>query len=112
VQERLAAEPHTRLRQFCSLHHIDSALHPIIAQLEHAAGFEREDTPETRLDKLELLLALGSPPPEDVALIAELLAIPAGDRLQALTLTPQRKKAKPSTRCWTNSKPWRGSGRC
>src|SRR5262249_12846822 len=41
---RLAGEPHTRLRTFCSPHHQDHALYPTIAQLERAAGFRREDT--------------------------------------------------------------------
>ena len=41
--ERIAGEPHLRLRYFCSPHHTDSALHPVIAQLERAAGFERDD---------------------------------------------------------------------
>jgi predicted ATPase len=31
--ERLAAEPHTRLRSFCSPQHRDSALYPIIGQM-------------------------------------------------------------------------------
>ena len=53
VQERLSAEPHTRLRFFCSPHHQDSALYPAIAQLERAAGFRRDDTSEQRLEKLE-----------------------------------------------------------
>ena len=43
--ERLSAEPHTRLRYFCSPHHQESALYPIIAQLERAAGFRREEAP-------------------------------------------------------------------
>jgi class 3 adenylate cyclase len=55
--ERLASEPHTRLRFFCSPHHQDSALYPVIAHLERAAGFRRDDTAEQRLDKLEALLA-------------------------------------------------------
>ena len=38
LQECLAAESHTRLRYFCSPHHADSALHPIIDQLERAQG--------------------------------------------------------------------------
>jgi class 3 adenylate cyclase len=92
LQERLDAEPHIRLRYFCSPHHTDSALHPIIAQLERAARIERWDTPETRLDRLRVLLSPALPPPEDVALFAELLAIPVGDRLPAVDLTPQRKK--------------------
>ena len=57
LQERLQGEPHVGLRYFCSPHHADSALYPIIAQLERAAGFEREDTPEAQLEKLEALLA-------------------------------------------------------
>ena len=39
--ERLAGEPHTRLRYFCSPQHTDSALYPIISQMERAAGFAR-----------------------------------------------------------------------
>jgi hypothetical protein len=36
--ERLGGEPHTRLRYFCSQQHTDSALYPIIGQMERAAG--------------------------------------------------------------------------
>ena len=36
--ERLATEPHTRLRYFCSPQHTDSAFYPIISQMERAAG--------------------------------------------------------------------------
>ena len=39
LAERIAAEPHVRLRYFCSPHHQDSALYPVIAQMERAAGF-------------------------------------------------------------------------
>jgi len=39
--ERLSAEPHMRLRYFCSPHHQQSALYPSITQLEQAAGFRR-----------------------------------------------------------------------
>jgi predicted ATPase len=46
VAEQISAEPHTRLRYFCSPHHQDSALYPSITQLERAAGFRREDTSE------------------------------------------------------------------
>src|SRR5207253_8437842 len=64
--EQLAGEPHTRLRYFCSPHHQASALHPFITQLEHAAGFSREDTPEARLAKLEALLARSSATPDEI----------------------------------------------
>jgi class 3 adenylate cyclase/predicted ATPase/DNA polymerase III delta prime subunit len=92
LQERIEKEPHTRLRYFCSAHHQDSALHPIIAQLERAAGFEREDTPEAKLDKLATVLGPASP--EDGTLLAELLSLPTEGRFPALQLTPQRKKEK------------------
>ena len=92
LQERLQNEPHTRLRYFCSPHHQDSALHPTIAQLGRAAGFERDDTPERKLDKLAALLAAASP--EDGALLAELLSLPTEGRFPPLQLTPQRKKEK------------------
>ncbi|BCG96918.1 adenylate/guanylate cyclase domain-containing protein [Mesorhizobium sp. 131-2-1] len=92
LQERIQNEPYTRLRYFCSPHHQDSALHPTIAQLERAAGFERDDPPERKLDKLAALLAEASP--EDVALLAELLSLPVEGRFPPLQLTPQRKKEK------------------
>src|SRR5262252_1372634 len=91
LQERIENEPYTRLRYFCSPHHQDSALHPIIAQLERAAGFEREDTPEVKLDKLAVLAPAS---PEDGALLAELLSLPTAGRFPPLQLAPQRKKEK------------------
>ena len=55
--ERLASEPHTRLRYFCSPQHTDSAFYPIIGQMERAAGFAHDDTPQAKLDKLDAVLA-------------------------------------------------------
>ena len=94
LHERLFGEAHARLRYFCSPHHQESALHPFIAQLERAAGFAREDTVETRLDKLQALVAPASPSIEDLALLAELLSLPAELRYPQLTLSPQAKKEK------------------
>ena len=51
--ERLAGEPHTRLRYFCSPQHTDSAFYPIIGQMERAAGLAHDDTPPAKLDKLD-----------------------------------------------------------
>ena len=65
--------------------------HHVIAQLERAAGFARDDGPETKLDKLATLLA---PAAEagDISLLAELLSLPGGNRFAPLELSPQRKK--------------------
>jgi hypothetical protein len=49
----LATEPHTRLRYFCSPQHTDSALFPIIGQMQRAAGMAHDDTLGARLDKLD-----------------------------------------------------------
>jgi class 3 adenylate cyclase len=57
LNERLHAEPHIRLRYFCSPYHQDSALFPFIDQLGRASGFAREEPPAARLEKLEALLA-------------------------------------------------------
>ena len=45
LSEHIGSEPHTRLRYFCSPHHQDSALYPVIVQLERAAGFAHDDRP-------------------------------------------------------------------
>ncbi len=93
--EQLGNEPHTRLRFFCSPHHQHSALYPSITQLEQAAGFRREDTAETRLDKLVAVLALANKElSEAVPLLADLLSIPTGDRYPPLNFTPQKRKEK------------------
>jgi tetratricopeptide (TPR) repeat protein len=95
VAERISAEPHTRLRYFCSPHHQDSALYPSIAQLERAAGFGRHDTDEQRLSKLEAVLAHGTNNlSEAVPLMADLLSIPTGERYPPLSLAPQKQKEK------------------
>jgi class 3 adenylate cyclase len=95
MQERISAEPHTRLRFFCSPHHQDSALYPAIAQLERAAGFRRDDTGEERLEKLEAVLLQANNDISDIApLLADLLSIPTGGRYAAIDLTPQKRKEK------------------
>ena len=41
--ERLAGEPHERLRYFCSPQHTESALYPIISQMERVAGYAHDE---------------------------------------------------------------------
>ena len=73
--ERIATEPHTRLRYLCSPQHTDSALYPIIDQMERAAGLAHDDSPRARLDKLDALLAQTSTSALDAALFAEMLTL-------------------------------------
>ena len=92
--ERLAGEPHTRLRYFCSPQHTDSAFYPIIGQMERAAGLAHDDTPQAKLDKLDALLAQTSTSSEDAALFAEMLSLPNDGRYPALELTPQQRRQR------------------
>ena len=92
--ERLAAEPHTRLRYFCSPQHADSAFHPIIDQMERAAGLAYDDKPQARLDKLDALLAQTSTSTQDAALFAEMLSLPNDGRYPVQELSPEQRRQR------------------
>ena len=92
--ERLIAEPHTRLRYFCSPQHTDSALYPIISQIERAAGFTHDDASQVKLDKLDALLAQNFAPREDAALFAEMLSLPNDGRYPIVEIDPQQRRQK------------------
>jgi hypothetical protein len=92
--EGLVGEPHARLRYFSSPERTDSALHPIIGQMERAANLTHDDTPQARLDKLDTLLGHTSTSSEHVALFAEMLSLPNDGRYPALELTPQQRRQR------------------
>ena len=94
LSEHLAAEPHTRLRYFCSPQHTDSALYPIISQLERAAGFTRDDDARTKLDKLDVLLARSFTPATDATLFADLLSLPNDGRHPTIDMAPQQRRQR------------------
>jgi hypothetical protein len=86
--ERLAAEPHTRLRNFCSPQHTDSALYPTIGQIERAAGFRHDDSTQAKLDKLDALLSQSATSLPDAALLAEMLSPRNDGRYPAVERPP------------------------
>jgi class 3 adenylate cyclase/tetratricopeptide (TPR) repeat protein len=90
--EAIAPEPHTRLRDFCSPQHTDSALYPTIGQIERAAAFSRDDSWQAKLDKLDALLAQSSTSARDAALFAEMLSLPNDGRYPVLELAPQQRR--------------------
>lgn len=91
--EVIRTEPHLNLAYFGSPHRAESPLHPIIAQIERAAGFQPDDDHVTRLGRLERVLAnMPNPADIDIALLAELLAIPTSGRYPPLAHSPQRRK--------------------
>jgi class 3 adenylate cyclase len=92
--ERLAPEPHARSRYFCSPQHSGSALYPFIGQMERAAGMTHDDSPQTRLVKLDAMLAQTSTPIEDAALFADMLSLPNDGRYPVLDLAPQQRRQR------------------
>jgi tetratricopeptide (TPR) repeat protein len=92
--ERLVTEPHTRLRHFCSPQHTDSALYPTIGHIERAAGFTRDDSTQTKLDKLDALLAQSSTSAHDATFFADMLSLPNDGRYPVLDLTPQQRRQR------------------
>jgi class 3 adenylate cyclase/predicted ATPase len=94
LMERIESEPHTRLRYFCSPQHTDSALYPVIGQMERAAGLAHGDTAESKLDKLDALLAQTSTSAQDVSLFADMLSLPNDGRYSALNITPEQRRQK------------------
>ncbi|HEV2956219.1 MAG TPA: adenylate/guanylate cyclase domain-containing protein [Xanthobacteraceae bacterium] len=95
LADRIAGERHTRLRYQCSPYHTNSGLRPFILQIERAAEFKADDTPEQRLVKLEALLDRDAPHIRAlVPLFAALLSIPCGERYPPLALTPIQQRRR------------------
>ena len=77
----------------CSSQHTNSALYPVIVQLEHAARFEPGDDAATKLAKLTRTLGeAGSGTQQTVSLLAPLLSVPIENASDARDASPQRQK--------------------
>lgn len=92
--ERLAGEPHTRMRYFCSPQYTGSALYPIISHMGRAAGLAREDEAKSKLNKLDALLERSSTSREEIGLLAEMLSLQNDGRYPALEPDPQLRRQK------------------
>jgi class 3 adenylate cyclase len=92
--EHLAGERHTRLRYFCSPQHTDSALYPVIGQMERAAGFAHDYTAHAKLEKLDMILAQTSTSKENAALFAEMLSLANDGRYPLLELTSEQRRQR------------------
>jgi pimeloyl-ACP methyl ester carboxylesterase len=95
LRERLRNEPRFRIGYYCSPHHVNSALWPVVTQLQRAAGYLRDDAPSLKLEKLEQLVDKAGGFGEDATrLLAELMGLPLNGRYAAPGGTPQEKKAR------------------
>ncbi len=90
--ERLKGERFLRIRCFCSPQHTNSALYPIIDHVERSAGFARDDTLQTKLDKLDALLRQSWSSAEDSSLFVEMLSLPSDGRYPVLELAPRQRR--------------------
>jgi class 3 adenylate cyclase len=94
LRERVA-DAGTRIRYQCSPYYTDTVLYPVVAQLTAAARIEAEELAESKLDKLaRVILPAAIGPEVAVPLLAELIAIPTGDRYPALTMGPELRKMR------------------
>jgi class 3 adenylate cyclase/predicted ATPase len=94
LRVQVRAEGLLRITVRCSPYHTNSALYPVITHLEHLLQLAPDDSPATRLAKLEAGLQPSClPPAEVVPLFAALLSVPLPtERYAALALTPEQQK--------------------
>ena len=93
LQDALQQERHESVSFWCWPHRTQTALHPVITYIEHAAGFEASDSDEAKLEKLETMFSSShQEATRDIVLFADLLTIPAIGRHSALSISPRRRK--------------------
>ena len=93
LREHLLADGAHAWQYQCSPYFSNSALYPIVAHMERALGFERDESAQARLNKLEAF-AMGQlgRPALDVNLLGRLFALPVEERYGALPMSPQKQK--------------------
>ena len=97
LTEQVASEPQAWLTPCqCSPYYQNTALYPMIDLLERVAlGFEREESSQQKLNKLEgFLVQYGLPLAETVPLFAALLSLPLAEGYTPLTVSPEQQKQK------------------
>ena len=95
LKDQVASEPQAWLTPCqCSPYHQNTALYPWIDLLERVAlRFEREESPQQKLRKLEgFLVQYGLPLAEAVPLFAALLSLPLPADYAPLHLSPEQQK--------------------
>ena len=93
LRERLEDEGAQTLRFQCSPYYVNSAFWPSIDNFERALKFGRDESPESKLDKLEaLVVSHFGRPLADVRFVASMLSIPCEARYGLIPMTPQKHK--------------------
>ena len=93
LRERLEGQGAQALRLQCSPYYVNSAFWPSIDNFERALKCGRDESPASRLDKLEALIVTHyGRPLADVRFIASMLSIPCDERYGAISTTPEKHK--------------------
>jgi predicted ATPase/class 3 adenylate cyclase/DNA-binding response OmpR family regulator len=90
--ENIVGQSHYVLRHQCSPYHSNTPFYPVINELEHAARFEPDDSPDTKRSKLETLLASVDTGDLDLLPFITLLSLPARRASSIPEITPQRQR--------------------
>lgn len=93
LRERIANDPYTYVSYQCSSFHQNSALYPVVEQIRRVARFDRQDSTDQKLDKLEAVLdkKVGHMR-ETVPLLAGLLSLSTDGRYPPLEMSPEGQK--------------------
>ena len=96
LKEHVADEPHTRWECRSSPYFENTALFPMTDLFQRLWQFQAEDTPDTKLEKLEQALSQYRLPLEEtVPLFTPLLSLPLPEHhYPSLNLSPQRQRQK------------------
>jgi class 3 adenylate cyclase len=94
-REKLRDESHTAIDGYCSQYTTGTAFHPITQLIEIGLGFEEDDSPHTRLEKLEGAFALPNLSAADlVPFLGPLLGVPASKLYPTPELSPERRRER------------------
>ncbi len=95
LKEQAIAEGATRIEFRCSPYHQNSAFYSLIEHLQRLVQLTPDEAPQTKLAKLQQLLARYHFPQGDtLPLLAALLSLPQPEGAPPLTLSPQKQKQK------------------
>ncbi len=89
--DEMERDDHIRMTYQCSPYHADSAFYPVIQQMLFAAGINQADTPDERLDKIEVLLGADN---EALQFVAPMMGLDGETRYGKLQLTPAQQRAR------------------
>lgn len=94
LQDRLHPAENAIWRLYCSAHHSNSVLFPIVHLIERVAGFERGDLPAAKFAKLSTFTDSLAAGPEILAVVASLASLPRSVGYSLPEIGPQKHKER------------------